>query len=42
VLSIAGENKLAVYRRAAEKADETLPISLVLNQSTAPVSVWIG
>jgi len=42
VLSIAGENKLAVYRRAAEKADETLPISLVLNQSTTPVSVWIG
>jgi 6-phosphogluconolactonase len=42
VLSIAGENKLAVYRRAAEKADETLPISLLLNQSNTPVSVWIG
>lgn len=42
MLSIAGENKLAVYRRAAEKADETLPISLVLNQSTTPISVWIG
>lgn len=42
VLSIAGENKLAVYRRAAEKADETLPISLLLNQSTTPISVWIG
>lgn len=42
VLSIAGENKLAVYRRAAERADETLPISLVLNQSTTPISVWIG
>jgi len=42
VLSIAGESKLAVYRRAAEKADESLPISLVLNQSQTPISVWIG
>ncbi|MBS3910493.1 MAG: 6-phosphogluconolactonase [Hydrogenophaga sp.] len=42
VLSIAGGSKLAVYRRAAEKVDETLPISLVLNQSKTPVSVWIG
>ena len=42
VLSIAGTSKLAVYRRAAEKADETLPISLVLNQSITPISVWIG
>jgi 6-phosphogluconolactonase len=42
VLSITGESKLAVYRRAAEKADASLPISLVLNQSSTPVSVWIA
>ena len=42
VLSIAGESKLAVYRKASEKADESLPISLVLNQSSTPVSVWIA
>lgn len=42
LLSIAGGSKLAVYRRAAEKADEALPISLVLHQTQTPVSVWIG
>ena len=42
VLSISGEAKLAVYRRAAEKADAALPVSLVLNQTQTPVSVWIG
>lgn len=42
VLSIAGDTKLAVYRRAVEKADPALPISLVLNQQQTPVSVWIG
>lgn len=42
VLCIAGENKLTVYRRAAEQADTALPISLVLHQATAPTSVWIG
>ena len=42
VLSIAGESKLAVYRRAAERADEAMPISLVLNQSQTPISVWIA
>lgn len=42
VLSIAGVSKLAVYRRAAEQANDTLPISLVLNQSQTPVSVWIA
>ena len=42
LLSIAGDTKLAVYRRAAEKADPALPISLVLNQSQTPVQVWIG
>ena len=42
LLSIAGESKLAVYRRAAEKADEALPISLILHQTQTPVSVWIG
>jgi 6-phosphogluconolactonase len=41
LLSISGEPKLAVYRRAAEQADPALPISLVLNQQQTPVSVWI-
>lgn len=40
LLSIGGAAKLAVYRRAAEKADAALPISLLLNQSTTPISVW--
>ncbi|MFW5332453.1 6-phosphogluconolactonase [Hydrogenophaga sp. ZJX-1] len=42
VLSITGENKLAVYRRAAQKADEALPISLVINQTQTPLSVWMN
>ncbi len=42
VLSISGDAKLAVYRRAADKADTALPISLILNQTQTPVSVWIG
>jgi 6-phosphogluconolactonase len=42
VLSISGERKLAVYRRAAQKADEALPISLVINQKQAPLSVWMN
>jgi 6-phosphogluconolactonase len=42
VLSIAGDNKLAVYHQAAAKADPALPVSLVLNQTWTPVSVWIG
>lgn len=42
LLPIAGANKLAVYRQAAAKADPALPISLVLNQTQTPVSVWIG
>jgi len=41
VLSIAGDTKLAVYRRAVEKADPALPISLVLNQTQTPVHVWM-
>lgn len=41
VLCIGGENKLAVYRRAAQKADEALPISLVINQTQTPLSVWM-
>jgi 6-phosphogluconolactonase len=42
LLSISGENKLAVYRRAAQKADEALPISLVIHQSSTPLSVWMN
>lgn len=41
-LSITGESKLAVYRRAAQKADEALPISLVINQTQTPLSVWMN
>jgi len=41
VVSISGDSKLAVYRRAAERADESLPISLVLNQDSTPISVWM-
>lgn len=42
VLSIAGESKLAVYRRAAQQADAALPVSLVINQTQTPVSVWMA
>lgn len=42
LLSIAGGSKLAVYRQARLVRDEALPISLVLHQDQAPVSVWIG
>lgn len=42
LLSIGGAAKLAVYRRASEKADTALPISLILNQTQTPMSVWIG
>jgi len=42
VLSLAGDAKQAVYRRAAQARDEALPVSLVLHQTQAPVSVWIG
>jgi 6-phosphogluconolactonase len=41
LLSIAGDNKLAVYRRAAQKTDAALPISLVIHQTQTPLSVWI-
>lgn len=42
LLSISGDAKLAVYRRAAQQADPALPVSLILNQTQTPVSVWIG
>lgn len=42
MLSIAGDAKRAVYQKAAQARDEALPISLVLNQTQTPVSVWIG
>ncbi len=42
LLSIAGENKLAVYRQAAQKADKALPISLEINQSKTPLSDWMN
>ncbi len=42
LLSISGSSKLATLRRATAKADPALPVSLVLNQTQTPVSVWIG
>lgn len=42
LLSISGDTKLSVFRRASEKADPALPISLILHQTRTPVSVWIG
>ena len=42
VLPLAGAAKLAVYRRAARRADPALPVSLVLACTQAPTSVWIG
>lgn len=42
LLSIAGDTKLVVYRQAALSRDEALPISLVLHQDQAPLSVWIA
>ena len=40
-LSISGASKLAVYQQARLAADESLPVSLVLNQHLTPVSVWL-
>lgn len=42
LLSIAGESKVVVYRQATLSRDEALPVSLVLHQTQAPLSVWIG
>ena len=42
VLSISGASKLAVYQQARLGADETLPVSLILNQHQTPVSVWMA
>lgn len=41
VLSIAGEPKHAVYRKALQEADTALPVSLVLHQHQTPVNVWL-
>jgi 6-phosphogluconolactonase len=41
-LSITGASKLAVYQQASLAADESLPVSLVLNQHLTPVSVWLA
>ncbi|MFP8777505.1 6-phosphogluconolactonase [Hydrogenophaga sp. RWCD_12] len=42
LLSIAGESKVVVYRQAALSREEAMPISLVLHQDQAPLSVWIA
>ncbi|MEZ5646490.1 MAG: 6-phosphogluconolactonase [Burkholderiaceae bacterium] len=42
VLSLAGPTKTAVLHRARTTADPALPVSLVLNQTRTPVSIWIG
>ncbi len=41
-LSISGAGKLATYQQARLGADESLPVSLVLNQYQTPVSVWLA
>ncbi|MEO7159381.1 MAG: 6-phosphogluconolactonase [Polaromonas sp.] len=41
-LSISGESKRAVYRQALEAPTTALPVSLVLHQTSNPVSVWIA
>ncbi|PZO18134.1 MAG: 6-phosphogluconolactonase [Burkholderiales bacterium] len=41
-LSISGASKLAVYQQARLGADETLPVSLILNQHQTPVNVWMA
>ena len=41
-LSLSGASKLAVYQQARLAADESLPVSLVLNQHLTPVSVWLA
>ncbi|QHE87060.1 6-phosphogluconolactonase [Hydrogenophaga sp. BPS33] len=42
MLSITGATKLAVYQQARLAADESLPVSLVLNQYSTPVSIWLA
>jgi 6-phosphogluconolactonase len=42
LLSIAGPTKRAVLDNARASRDPDLPVSLVLNQSRTPVSIWIG
>ena len=41
-LAISGASKLAVFQQARLGADETLPVSLILNQHQTPVSVWMA
>ncbi|MDP3204302.1 MAG: 6-phosphogluconolactonase [Hydrogenophaga sp.] len=41
-LSISGARKLAVFQQARLGADESLPVSLILNQHKTPVSIWMA
>lgn len=41
-LAINGASKLAVFQQARLGADESLPVSLILNQHQTPVSVWLA
>ena len=41
-LSIAGHSKRAVYRQALSAPTAALPVSLVLHQQAAPISVWLA
>lgn len=41
-LSLSGASKLAVFQQARLGADESLPVSLILNQHQTPVSVWLA
>ena len=42
LLTISGEKKIAVYRRAAQQADAALPVSLVIHQNRTPLGVWMS
>jgi 6-phosphogluconolactonase len=41
-LAISGARKLAVFQQARLGADESLPVSLILNQHQTPVSIWMA
>ncbi|MDO9132446.1 6-phosphogluconolactonase [Hydrogenophaga sp.] len=41
-LAISGASKLAVFQQARLGADESLPVSLILNQHQTPVSIWMA
>jgi hypothetical protein len=42
VLPLSGADKLQTLQRAWQQATPTLPISMVLHQTTTPVALWIA